>query len=219
MSESLSPARQALQQAQAHREACVERANRIRAARERSWSLVGQAADAVEAAERNLAAARRSATAAVLQELLENDAAPALSVADAESALAAARSRLTAAQHAVTTLADEDAIAQGALDTASRRVRDAIGQVLIDENVTEGLLAEYEAALDRVADLKAVLHILPKSQRQMDRAAISIRNGTGRGLTRFKDCLAALEHSADTALPDIGVLDAEPEREAARDAA
>jgi len=220
MTATLSPARQALAAAHRRRDEAVDRQAKIRAARGRSWSLVGDARDAADEAQRNLATARRAETTAVLSSLLGDDTKPSPSVADAEAALAAARSRLAAAEHAAEALIGQDEAANRALDAANRGVREAIGAVIAEAGLIETLLTRFEAALDLSTDLRSILHIMPgRSQRQMDRSAITIRNGTERGRAEFEACLTALETDPAAALPNVDALDAGPERHAAREAA
>lgn len=206
---TLTPARQALAATIGARAAAAERLERVRAGRWKSFGLVTRAEDKVAEAEAALAAARDSESARIVAELVGDDARGGPTVAEAEAALAKAKREHATAERARDMLQDT-AAAERDLHLAESRLHEAVGAVVASEGLTEALLTEYEVALDRVADLRAIIDILPgRSSQQMSRSSTTIRNGTGAGLAAWRAALAALEGDPSASLPTASALDIE----------
>jgi hypothetical protein len=199
---TLSPPRRVLAGEIERHAAAVERFDRIRAARSEAWRPASQATDAVAAAEKTLQQAIAAEPAMLTARLLGEDVGDVLTVAEATEALAAARAGLDRARR---TRAAVDAAFENAdreVHAAKGRVEDAIGSV-VAERVPK-LLAALEGALDKIADLRTVLHLLPGlSQRDLDRASVVMRPGNALAGSAWRVALAALRTDAGTLLPDV----------------
>jgi hypothetical protein len=196
----LSPERLALAAAISAHAAAVAHVERVRAAKIKAWQIGG--ADRVEAAAQALVKARQAETTAVLAGLLDQAAPPGPTVAEAEQALAEARSAQAAAEQARTQLLHEEDSAERRLRAAEAERAAAIGSVLAP--AFEKIFAEFDAAQQRAADLRVLVQMLPgsKSTHQANAPLVTHRDGSGRGVAQWRAALTALEMDPAAPLPD-----------------
>jgi hypothetical protein len=200
---ALTPQRQALANAITKLAEANAASHKVRSARSRAWGLVGQALDGVEAAEQGVRTAQEAELRSAMARALGEIAPRNLGTVTANSALADATTRHTIARRAADALANADDNAVIAANAARAALTNAIGAVVRDEVLGE-VFAAFDAALDRVADLRSILNLLPgMTQRDLDHSALVIRPGSGKGIAQWRVALAGLETDATTPLPSV----------------
>jgi hypothetical protein len=199
----LSPQRQALAAAIERLSEANAASHKVRSARSRAWGLVGQAQDAVEAAEQGLKDAKDLEIRQAMQRALGEITPRSSPSVGAVSSLADATQRLSIARQAADALANADDRAVITANAARGALTNAIGAVVRDEVLGE-VFAQFDQALDHVANLRSILGLLPGlSQRDMDHSAVVVTPGSGKGLAQWRVALAGLESDATTPLPSV----------------
>lgn len=217
MTPPLSPERQRLSDTisrVAQIEAELARLREARARIGQPWHLDTAIADA----ETALAEARAHEPRRLVDEALGCAAGGQPTVAEAEAGLAGAKAEADRRRGAQALLDEEERRLHDALRFALGNRREAIGAVIRSDPAFAALFAEFDAALERAADLRSIFNVLglAMTPRDLDHAALIERPGTGRGVAEWRVALAALETDAAAPLPDavFGVV-AEPAAAAA----
>jgi hypothetical protein len=205
----LTAERSALKAALEHYAEAEAYVQKIHAARINSFQV--GSAEEITACERNLVAARRAETTRILSNLRDEAAPPALSVAEAEEALAAAKRTRIAAEEARDQLLVDLENAEHALRIAAGLRSRAIAEVLRADPGVADLVARFTAAQQRFADLLKLAQLLP--------IAFTVRDvndaATGRGIAEFRVALTGLETDPATPLPSLDALFADDDAKAA----
>jgi hypothetical protein len=158
--------------------------------------------DLITEAEAKLATARVNEPARLVDEALGRTGDEQLTVAQAEIALEGIKAEMARRAAAQKLLDGEQERLLSRLRFAVADRHESVGAVVRAEALGS-LFSEFDAALDRVADLRSVLSLLPGlSQRDLDHTAVVIRPGTSAGLAAWRVALAALETDPAAALPD-----------------
>jgi hypothetical protein len=159
--------------------------------------------DAITEAEAALAEAHAREPHRLVDEALGRTGNEQPTVAECETALAGVKAEMERRRGAQVLLDGEQARLESRLRFAVADRREAIGAVVRAEALAS-LFAEFDAALDRVAELRSIFDALglAMTQRDLDHAAVIGRNGTGRGRAAWRVALAALEADAAAPLPD-----------------
>jgi hypothetical protein len=170
--------------------------------------------DAITEAEAKLATARVNEPARLVDEALGRTG-DELTVAQAENALGGIKAEMERRRSAQVLLDGEQERLESRLRFAVADRHESVGAVLQAECLAS-LFDAFDAALARVGELRSILLMgLPGlSQRDLDRASVVGRPGTGRGVARFRAALAAMEAGGDASapLPTIDdLLGADPE--------
>ncbi len=106
-------------------------------------------------------------------------------------------------------LDDEEGETQSALDIAEMRRRDAICDVLAADPAVGALYAEYEAARQRVADLRQILAEVGNGLPQYWDIRPAPPPGRGVELP-WRAAVEALSRDADAAFPSLASTDLPP---------
>jgi hypothetical protein len=192
----------------------AERAEKLTAARWRSLSLVGQADDAVTAAEQVLAQATAAEPGVLAARLLGEEVGEHVTVEAAIAALAQARTAFETAQKTRDALAGDD----GTRDLASARIDldGAIGACVRADPFFTAVMTAFEASQQRTEDLRALVALMPgKTIAEANRAQLVQREGSGRGVGPLRAALSALEADASAVLPTLDDLSGDDPQPAA----
>jgi hypothetical protein len=196
---ALTPARQHLARQQERVRLIEAELARLAEAREK----IGRPqVDAVDEAETALAKARAREPTRLVDEALGRAGDEQVSVTEAEAELARIKVEMERRRTAQLLLDGEEQRLHASLRFALTDRREAIAAILHAECLAS-LFVAFDAALDRVGDLRSLLLSLPGlSQRDLDRASVVGHPGSGRGVAQFRAALAAMETDPAAPLPD-----------------